>query len=80
MHVDERLQPTHESFSLLDPMLGVSLSHIESRVAGSGTANGSGSAMANPGGVHVATNVSGSGSASPTRESGGSGQPPLRAR
>lgn len=71
--------PPFETFSDFHETLTLNLSHIESRSAGAGSAFGSGAATASPGGVHVAANVSGAGSASPTTESGGSAQTDVQA-
>jgi hypothetical protein len=66
--------PPNLSFSQSDSQRGVSQSYIDSRQAGSGSAYASVAAIANPGGVHVAANVSSAASASPSRDSAGSAQ------
>jgi len=71
--------PNNNVFTQSDPVLGVNASHIESRFAGSGTGFASGSAIANPAGVHVATNLSASASASETTNGGGGGNTDVQA-
>lgn len=71
--------PNNNVFSQFDPVLGVNASHIESRSAGAGTAFASGSAIANPAGCHVATNLSASASASETTNGSGGGNTDVQA-
>lgn len=71
--------PSDNVFSRFDPVLGVNASHIESRSVGAGTGFASGSAIANPAGVHVATSLSASASASETTNGSGGGNTDVQA-
>lgn len=71
--------PNNNVFGQTDPVFGVNASHIESRSTGSATAFASGSAIANPAGVHVATNIAGSGNGSDTTQASGSANTDVQA-